>query len=79
MTYTDFEKYIVYYTSENILDKVVKLLSEAINIPFAYDKLNLYINECDCGKVVKEYYIRNGREKIKIDSIKKLWQFINED
>ena len=79
MTYNDFEKYIVYYTSENILDKVYKLLSEAINVPFAYDKLRLYINECNCGKVVKEYYIHNGREKVVIDSIKKLWYFINEE
>ena len=79
MTYTNFENYIEYYTNEGLLPAVTKLLSEAINIPFAYDKLKLYVEECKCGKVVKEYYINNGRNKIKIDSIKKLWDFINED
>lgn len=79
MTYTDFKNYIEYFNFENILPLVIKLLAQTIDIPFSYDKLKLYVNECKCGKVVKEYYIHNGKDKITIDSIKKLWQFINED
>jgi hypothetical protein len=64
--------------NNNYIDLMLELLSINIDGFFVLEKLKLYVYECSFGKKPKEYFIKNGKQKIIVNSIKKLWEFIKE-
>jgi hypothetical protein len=59
-----------------VLEIFLDLIEEACDFGFIKDKLKLFVFNCSFGTKPNIYYINNGRDKIILDSIDKLWVFI---